>query len=59
MINQILQEDCWQVLKKLPQNPVRSDSAVMRQGRSAYENLPPAVRQILSGLPVKLVQRNK
>ena len=40
------------------ENPIRTRSAVLEQGREAYHNLPDYVVNILNTLPVKLVQRN-
>lgn len=40
------------------QNPVKSESSLLKLGRSAYDNLPAYVKNILSELPVKIVQRN-
>lgn len=40
------------------QNPIRSDSNLLRKGRGAYKNLPEDIAEMLSVLPVKLVQRN-
>ncbi|MCY4539457.1 MAG: site-specific DNA-methyltransferase [Chloroflexi bacterium] len=40
------------------QNPIRSESKLLQVGRDAYKNLPENVVDILSALPVKLVQRN-
>ncbi len=39
-------------------NPIRSSSNLLRKGRGAYKNLPEDVADMLSVLPVKLVQRN-
>lgn len=41
------------------QNPVRSESRLLDEGRDAFQNLPVEVVKILSDLPVKLVQRNR
>ncbi len=41
------------------QNPVRSESRLLDAGRDAFRKLPAEVVQILSELPVKLVQRNR
>ncbi len=40
------------------QNPIRSESKLLKSGREAYKNLPDYVSRILGSLPVKLVQRN-
>lgn len=40
------------------QNPIQSDSSVLKRGREAYRNLPENVLEILKSLPVKPVQRN-
>lgn len=40
------------------ENPIRSDSNLLKKGRSAYKNLPQEVVNVLKQLPVKLVQRN-
>ena len=40
------------------QNPIRSGSSLVKKGRDTYKNLPDEVVEILSDLPVKLVQRN-
>lgn len=40
------------------QNPIRSDSPLLKKGRNAYHNLPDDVLAILKPLPVQLVQRN-
>ena len=40
------------------ENPIRSDSKLLRTGRNAYKNLPREVVNLLRQLPVKLVQRN-
>jgi site-specific DNA-methyltransferase (adenine-specific) len=40
------------------QNPVRSDSELLKLGHEAYDNLPETVKNILAGLPIKFVQRN-
>lgn len=40
------------------ENPIRSDSILLKTGRSAYRNLPREVVNLLGQLPVKLVQRN-
>ena len=39
-------------------NPIRSDSQLLQQGRSAYDALPSYVKDVLSQLPAKVVQRN-
>lgn len=39
-------------------NPVKTESRLLREGRTAYDDLPAEVKNILSGLPVKIVQRN-
>lgn len=44
--------------RKRIKKPIRSDSKLLRAGRAAYKNLPREVVNILSQLPVKLVQRN-
>jgi len=40
------------------EKPIRSDSKLLRTGRTAYKNLPGEVVNLLRQLPVKLVQRN-
>jgi len=40
------------------ENPIRSDSKLLKTGRAAYRNLPREVVNLLGQLPVKLVQRN-
>ena len=40
------------------QNPIRSDSNLLKKGRDTYKNLPEDIVAMLSDLPVKLVQRN-
>ncbi|MDE2747842.1 MAG: site-specific DNA-methyltransferase [Chloroflexota bacterium] len=44
--------------RKRIENPIRSDSRVLKTGRAAYRNLPEEVASLLRQLPVKLVQRN-
>lgn len=44
--------------RKRIENPIRSDSKLLRTGRAAYKNLPREVVSLLRQLPVKLVQRN-
>ena len=44
--------------RKRIENPIRSDSKLLRDGRTAYKNLPREVVNLLRQLPVKLVQRN-
>lgn len=44
--------------RKRIENPIRSDSKLLRTGRTAYKNLPREVVNLLRQLPVKLVQRN-
>jgi site-specific DNA-methyltransferase (adenine-specific) len=39
-------------------NPIKSESNLLKQGRAAYDNTPPEIKEILSQLPVKIVQRN-
>ncbi len=39
-------------------NPIKSESKLLKSGREAYKNLPDDVIQILRDLPVKLVRRN-
>lgn len=44
--------------RKRIDNPIRSDSRLLKTGRAAYRNLPKEVVNLLRQLPVKLVQRN-
>ena len=44
--------------RKRIDNPIRSDSRLLKTGRAAYRNLPKEVVNLLRRLPVKLVQRN-
>ncbi|MDE2635758.1 MAG: site-specific DNA-methyltransferase [Chloroflexota bacterium] len=44
--------------RKRIDNPIRSDSKLLKTGRAAYKNLPREVVSLLQQLPVKLVQRN-
>ncbi len=44
--------------RKRIENPIRSDSKLLKNGRTAYKNLPQEVVNLLNQLPVKLVQRN-
>ena len=44
--------------RKRIDNPIRSDSRLLKTGRDAYRNLPKEVVNLLRRLPVKLVQRN-
>lgn len=44
--------------RKRIENPIRSDSKLLKRGRAAYKNLPREVVSLLNQLPVKLVQRN-
>ena len=44
--------------RKRIENPIRSDSRLLRTGRAGYKNLPKEVVNLLRQLPVKLVQRN-
>ena len=44
--------------RKRIENPIRSDSNLLKAGRTAYKNLPREVVNLLHQLPVKLVQRN-
>ena len=44
--------------RKRIENPIRSDSKLLKTGRAAYRNLPREVVNLLGQLPVKLVQRN-
>lgn len=39
-------------------NPIKSDSFLLKNGRASYNNSPEQVKNLLAGLPVKLVQRN-
>ncbi len=45
--------------RKRIENPIRSDSRLLRTGRATYKNLPREIINILHQLPVKLVQRNR
>lgn len=39
-------------------NPIKTESNLLKNGRASYNELPESVKNILAGLPVKLVQRN-